>query len=409
MFQLKMKRHWGNIVKGIVMIGLMIAFTYFVQEVVIKYLKQETNLKQTTQSFDDFKSPVVTMCFYPPFKPRMKAKYNITKDLYYAVINSPDAIDSMSKFFDFSIYKLGTDFKLYVSDAKYDQVEIKLGTNNVQVADNSWKAFDVGKIYSSLSGLCYFIEPKYSVKPKELGGTVFGMSISDSLPDDEKPSRVTFSLTIKNNSFGALDGSWMESDPLEADMSLNVDTDRLKSFYLMEYQYRLLSDPPNCNPTKTYYQCIAEKVFFDDSIFETCPRKCLPIIYTTLKELATNETITFCETGEENRCVALKIWFQLSQLSKTCKRGCHMVQYKGRISSYDRTWNNTNAEIFYSFNTPTIMVIEEYLLYDFVGILGSVGGSLGLFLGFSFLGLFSDLIDFLQSKFNKIQEHYPSF
>ena len=85
-----------------------------------------------------------------------------------------------------------------------------------------------------------------------------------------------------------------------------------------------------------------------------------------------------------------------------------MVQYKGRISSYDRTWNNTNAEIFYSFNTPTIMVIEEYLLYDFAGILGSVGGSLGLFLGFSFLGLFSELIDFLQTKFNKFQEHYPS-
>ena len=86
-----------------------------------------------------------------------------------------------------------------------------------------------------------------------------------------------------------------------------------------------------------------------------------------------------------------------------------MVQYKGRIQSYERTWNNTNAEIFFSFNTPTTMIIEEYLLYDFVGILGSVGGSLGLFLGFSFLGLFSELIDLLQSKLNKVQEHYPSF
>ena len=408
MLQLKMKLHWGKIVKGVITIGLMIAFTYFVQDVVIKYRKQETNLKQTTQSFDEFKIPVVTMCFYPPFKPRMKAKYNISKDLFYAVIDSSDTIDSMSEFFDYSIYKLGTDFKLYVSNAKYDQVEIKLGTNNVPIADNSWKAFDVGKIYSSMHGLCYFIEPKYTIKPKEFGSTLFGMIISDSLPNDERPSRVTFGLTIKNNSFGAIEGSWMEGDPLEADMSLKADSDSImKSFYLLEYQYRLLSDPPNCNPSNTYYQCIAEKVFFNEDWFNNCPRKCLPIIYTTLKELASNETIPFCETKEENRCVALKIWFQLSYLSKTCKRGCHMVQYKGRIQSYERIWNNTNAEIYFSFNTPTTMIIEEYLLYDFVGILGSVGGSLGLFLGFSFLGLFSDLIDFLQSKLNKIQEHYP--
>ena len=32
-----------------------------------------------------------------------------------------------------------------------------------------------------------------------------------------------------------------------------------------------------------------------------------------------------------------------------------------------------------------VTVYEEYKVYDFNGIVGSVGGSLGLFIGFSFL------------------------
>ena len=34
---------------------------------------------------------------------------------------------------------------------------------------------------------------------------------------------------------------------------------------------------------------------------------------------------------------------------------------------------------------PKIKVEEEYMVYSFSGIVGTVGGSLGLFIGFSFL------------------------
>ena len=34
-----------------------------------------------------------------------------------------------------------------------------------------------------------------------------------------------------------------------------------------------------------------------------------------------------------------------------------------------------------------ITVYEEYVVYDFNGIVGTVGGSLGLFVGFSFLDI----------------------
>ena len=38
----------------------------------------------------------------------------------------------------------------------------------------------------------------------------------------------------------------------------------------------------------------------------------------------------------------------------------------------------------YTFANKKVQVHEEYLLYDITGVIGSVGGTLGLFIGFSF-------------------------
>jgi len=40
-----------------------------------------------------------------------------------------------------------------------------------------------------------------------------------------------------------------------------------------------------------------------------------------------------------------------------------------------------------------VTIIEEVLLFDFAAIVAAVGGSLGLFIGFSFLDLFKAIID----------------
>ena len=45
-----------------------------------------------------------------------------------------------------------------------------------------------------------------------------------------------------------------------------------------------------------------------------------------------------------------------------------------------------------------ITVYEEYVVYDFNGIVGTVGGSLGLFVGFSFLDIIMIVIAFLCDK-----------
>ena len=43
-------------------------------------------------------------------------------------------------------------------------------------------------------------------------------------------------------------------------------------------------------------------------------------------------------------------------------------------------------------------IFEEVLIFDFLGVVGAIGGSLGLFVGFSFFGYVTPVLDIIFSK-----------
>ena len=49
--------------------------------------------------------------------------------------------------------------------------------------------------------------------------------------------------------------------------------------------------------------------------------------------------------------------------------------------------------------TSNVLVNEEYLLYDLNNIISAVGGSMGLFLSFSFLNCFMCAFDSLEKRY----------
>ena len=68
-------------------------------------------------------------------------------------------------------------------------------------------------------------------------------------------------------------------------------------------------------------------------------------------------------------------------------------------------YNCTHAYHFiYRFKNPgKVIVTTEYLLQDFISTLGNVGGTLGLFIGFSFSGLISFFLNLLVMISNKME------
>ena len=62
-----------------------------------------------------------------------------------------------------------------------------------------------------------------------------------------------------------------------------------------------------------------------------------------------------------------------------------------------------NSHFQYKFVTPLFAeVYEEYIICDFISMIGSVGGTLGLFIGFSFSNILMHLIGYLKLLFNKV-------
>ena len=74
----------------------------------------------------------------------------------------------------------------------------------------------------------------------------------------------------------------------------------------------------------------------------------------------------------------------LYECQTKCEKHCSEITYSGKVSwiirssrSYDLSWEN-------KFASDKVEIHEEYVLMDLTGVVGGIGGTLGLFIGFSF-------------------------
>ena len=143
--------------------------------------------------------------------------------------------------------------------------------------------------------------------------------------------------------------------------------------------------------------------------FKECSKKCIPSIYSNIHK---NYTTPFCRNDTENEKCAMKMVKELiNGKNSSCQKSCFKLQYIGEVRYtrpfYGKEESSVNYyKLRYLFDTDMFNVHEEYLLYDTIGMIGSVGGSLGMFIGFSMTGIISWIFVYLKSvkfsNFNKI-------
>ena len=80
-----------------------------------------------------------------------------------------------------------------------------------------------------------------------------------------------------------------------------------------------------------------------------------------------------------------------------CPTSCNKTQYNGKMTFWKGFKKDSNTiSIKYSFPSNQVQVFEEYLMFGFNDLIGTIGGHSGLFIGFSFYGFFSQIIDFIK-------------
>ena len=114
-----------------------------------------------------------------------------------------------------------------------------------------------------------------------------------------------------------------------------------------------------------------------------------------------------CKTEEEYKC-AYEVVRKVHQdnSSHRCLPSCTKIDMKQIGSAYSDHQGGTSAKrnIFFdfSFQNRIMKVEEEFLIHDFVDMLSSIGGTLGMWIGFSFAGLSSFVLGHLENSIGKI-------
>ena len=142
-----------------------------------------------------------------------------------------------------------------------------------------------------------------------------------------------------------------------------------------------------------FYTCLKSKLVSHN--FGQCPKKCAPISYSDLTHF-----IPLCETSAQFKC-AMNITIEILRnvtTTRECVKKCNIIDYS-EVSRWedDTNENPFEAKFYIQISNSEMKVYEEYLIYDAIGMLSTVGGTLGLFVGFSVNNIFKFAIRNLQN------------
>ena len=283
-------------------------------------------------------------------------------------------------------------FKDYLKENGND---LKIGNNKL---DYEVSLTEMITIYS---GICYKMT---TISNHELTTEIEVISVTfhKSIPFEDLPV-VQVHFTSEMNSYGITRAQWFDGD---------VSFLQLKSYHkyielgLREEHYIFLENKLNCRH-KPFYICYGSLI--SEIPPEKCPQKCLP--HSIPPGADNGNLLTYCDLeSEEMKCMSnqtYEVFHNATAFDICIERACEVIQYEENIVLEEFSNNSYSRSFGYYFLPPqTATVHEEYLIYDFAGILGTIGGTLGMCIGFSFVGLMSIVFDTCETLIEQRKKRY---
>ena len=176
-------------------------------------------------------------------------------------------------------------------------------------------------------------------------------------------------------------------------------------------KYQFLEKKLKCGK-ESYYDCIASEV---DKLIRDglCFSRCMPVSFS----FGRNYSIPFCQWEHEEVCPHNIVKLLRKKMEQNfnstkqkidgtnCKPSCTLLQYSGIVDAIrpkmvgnPEKWNYYGFR--YEFSEHKGKYFEEYLIYDIMDVIGSVGGTLGMFIGFSMDGVVFWAINYIKESKN---------
>ena len=142
---------------------------------------------------------------------------------------------------------------------------------------------------------------------------------------------------------------------------------------------------------------ITDLIRFVEELKKMKKGTCLPILYESLVKIQNFKNYTICNYQQDDEDLHDRLW----AIKSNCSLPCTTLSYTGQSNdAVDYEFNERHVGIGF-FLSKDREVQEEYLITDVTGFIGYAGGTLGLFVGFSFY----DVIKYLSELKNVIYYH----
>ena len=125
--------------------------------------------------------------------------------------------------------------------------------------------------------------------------------------------------------------------------------------------------------------------------------KCLPMEFLTIAKLSQSGLDSEECQSQFNITKSWEMRINFTNDIQSCLKSCSINEFHGQVISQieDSSYlNATLVETYFSVNELKIQ--EEYLVYSSVDLIGNIGGTLGLFLGYSFYDNLKAIFNFMK-------------
>ena len=199
------------------------------------------------------------------------------------------------------------------------------------------------------------------------------ITISTHTTIDQKdiPSTSTFFLTSNNTWQGLTSGDWPQFTPTKVELDMNKGNGFMYVTKPVEYLFDQGVDS-------------SEECWKRHLMKSNCTVKCV---------IATFTDLPMCKTQEERKCFKDSA-VKTMDLWTVCNLKKYALTYPGELTRLPPKLDNCNStSIHFKIFSLRKMIKEEILVISFPDLIGSLGGSLGMFFGFSISTYVISLLD----------------
>ena len=287
--------------------------------------------------------------------------------------------------------------------------EIELTIGNNSVSQNGFKfQFMVKEILNPWIGLCYaMIFPQSNTAGM---GRNHYLMVKMGFPQEMKKPLISAYLISPEDWYGMMLDNFGAMKPFKISLT---ELQTLTGIYIQQRKYFHIQDSfylpssmttcKNYSGEDSYMKCQVQKNVDHFEILANATNSgcsCIPnSTYKSFFEIhPTSLEWEECKNNSEHaKCSAIMAFMDLDYIASKCPIPCKKVDYTGDIFGYNGYHNFVNPNeigITISFNTMDTEIYNEILTFDLPTFVGTAGGSLGLFIGFSFTGFVWQVLDF---------------